>query len=68
MTHILETRPRPVCILTTHPARAHLPDTDVRRTWAQHTPIHTPAPQPSLMDDYDLVSNQDWLSAPGGLR
>lgn len=68
MKALIVDTPAPACILRcTDPARAHVSsvNTDVRRTWEPHRPIHAPQ---HYGDDYDLVIRQDWLSAPGGFR
>ena len=68
MKAMICTTPHPVCILHIHdPARAHVPacQTDVARTFSENTPIHQAQ---AYGDDYDLVINQDWLSAIGGFK
>lgn len=60
MNHILVSSPLPACILTTHPARAYIDpsDTDVAKTWAQHTPIQ-------YADDYDMNERSSHLDMAG---
>lgn len=49
----------------TNPARGYVSsaDTDIRATFAQHM-----LPVGDIRDDYEIVEQQDWLSAPGGFR
>ena len=58
------TTPAPSCRLpATHPSAAVISSdkTDVKRTWNEHSLYE-------LGDDYDRVTADDWLSAPGGFR
>ena len=48
--------PAPSCLIPiTHPARAVSREADVSRTFAQYRTS-------DLLDDYELVQSQDWLS------
>ena len=60
MNYVEVTTPHPACILlSTHPLRhIELDKTDISRTFAMHTPMHTPT---LYGDDYDRVQRDDWL-------
>ena len=64
MNVTVKLKPAPHCeIPLGHPLFAgYVPAerTDIRRTFAKAAPRYG--------DDYDLVHQQDWLSAPGGWR
>jgi hypothetical protein len=56
--------PAPSCPLPiTHPARAVTPavETDIRRTWIEHSVA-------GLGDDYDEVERSGWLELSGSFR
>lgn len=61
--HILVERPHPACILTSHPARAYIDpsETDVAKTWAQHTPI-------DCRDSYERCEQSGYLELSGEFR
>ena len=63
MNHVLVSHPLPACILTTHPARAYIDpsETNVAKTWAQHTPVQ-------YGDDYDAVERSAYLETPGAFK
>lgn len=57
----------PYCPLPlTDKRRAYVPSehTDVTKTWQEHEPVRV---CPIYGDDYDRVTNDDWLE-PGGFR
>jgi hypothetical protein len=58
-------KPAPHCVIPVgHPChRGYVPaaETDIRRTF-------TLAEIGDIRDDYELVQQQDWMSAPGGFR
>lgn len=64
------TTPLPYCPLPGHDRRrayVKSEDTDIARTLAEHAPILVSGIG-DIRDDYALVEQQDWLSAPGGFR
>ena len=57
-------KPAPCCVIPAlHPARAHVPSvkTDVAETWKLHD-------IGDIRDDYQMVQDDDWMSAPGGFK
>lgn len=60
-------KPHPHCLVPIgHPCyRGYVPaeHTDIAATFERYTP-----PVGDIRDDYALVEQQDWLSAPGGFR
>lgn len=75
--HRTVTTPTPFCVLlSTHPARrVNTRHTDITATWREHDPRRVAGRRNKserdvahLGDDYALVEQQDWMSAPGGFR
>lgn len=60
----------PYCPLPGHDQRrAYIPAdrTDITKTWDEHRQILV-CGIGDMRDDYELVQQQDWMSAPGGFK